>query len=152
MNTVEEDADGERIEDQLVVLRDQLLQLSPTEQQLNSAPISEQLPVTVEVRPQAALCATSTTIQTTLQVKSHFLLYKILILIHFLAYFQQWESIFQKTFAEYERLLNKLQDRCDETATAQVWRDHLDQAEKYLSRSLPDQYLSTCEDRDLCEV
>jgi hypothetical protein len=65
--TVEEDAAGERIEDQLVVLRDQLLQLSPTEQQLNSAPISEQLPVTVEVRPQAALCATTSTIQTTLQ-------------------------------------------------------------------------------------
>ena len=70
----------------------------------------------------------------------------------FVSPFQQWEQIFQKTFAEYERLLNKLQDRCDESATAQVWRDHLDQAEKYLSRSLPDQYLSTCEDRDLCEV
>ena len=149
---MEEDANGERIEDQLVVLRDQLLQLSPTEQQLNSAPISEQLPVTVEIRPQAALCATSNTIQTTLQVKlnfensenSHILFYNFSL--------QQWESIFQKTFAEYERLLNKLQDRCDESATAQVWRDHLDQAEKYLSRSLPDQYLSTCEDRDLCEV
>lgn len=65
---MEEDAAGERIEDQLVVLRDQLLQLSPTEQQLNSAPISEQLPAVVEIRPQAALCATTSTIQTTLQV------------------------------------------------------------------------------------
>lgn len=65
---MEEDTDEERIEDQLVVLRDQLLQLSPTEQQLNSAPISEQLPATLEARPQAMLCATSNSIQTTLQV------------------------------------------------------------------------------------
>lgn len=46
------------------------MQLSPTEQQLNSAPISEQLPISVEVRPQAAVCAAATTtIQTTLQVE-----------------------------------------------------------------------------------
>lgn len=149
---MEDDAPNDRIEEQLVVLRDQLLQLSPTEQQLNNAPMSEQLPSTVEVRPQAALCAaTSTTIQTTLQVctdlpefafsfdnRSHF--------------FQQWETIFQQTFAEYERLLSRLQEKCDESATTEVWRNHLDQAENYLSRSLPDQYRSTCEDRDLCEV
>lgn len=68
--TVEEDKTGERIEDQLVVLRDQLLQLSPTEQQLNNAP-SEQLVVTLEARPQAAICAaTSSTLKTTLQVRS----------------------------------------------------------------------------------
>lgn len=69
---MEEDPDGERIEDQLVVLRDQLLQLSPTEQMLNSVPITKQLPMSVELRPQAALCtATTTNIQTTLQVCQH---------------------------------------------------------------------------------
>ena len=37
--------------------------------------------------------------------------------------------------------------------TAQVWRNHLDQAEKYLSHSsLPYQYRSTCEDCDQCQV
>ena len=75
--TVEEeedsDVEGERIEDKLVVLRDTLFQLSPTEQQLNSAPISQQLPVSVQARPQTALCdTTSDSIQTTLQVL-HFL-------------------------------------------------------------------------------
>lgn len=151
--TVEEDPDGERIEDQLVVLRDQLLQLSPTEQQLNSAP-AEQFAVSVDVRPRPAISpATSASIQATLQVIKRLLAtssrcYNCVDV----SLLQQWESIFQKTFAEYERLLNKLQDRCDEAATAQVWREHLDQAEKYLSRSLPDQYQSTCEDRDLCKV
>lgn len=64
--TVEEDPDGERIEDQLVVLRDQLLQLSPTEQQLSSAP-ADRLPVPVDSRP-AVPPATSASIQATLQV------------------------------------------------------------------------------------
>ena len=44
LHTIEEDTDGELIEDKLVVLRDQLLQLSQTEQQLNCASISEHLP------------------------------------------------------------------------------------------------------------
>lgn len=71
--TVEEEegseVEGERIEDKLIVLRDTLFQLSPTEQQLNSAPISQQLPVSVQARPQTALCeTTSDSIQTTLQV------------------------------------------------------------------------------------
>jgi cell division protein FtsX len=66
---VEEDIEGERIEDQLLALREQLMQLSANAQKLNSAPINEQLPVTVEVRPQPAICAASTThIQTVLQV------------------------------------------------------------------------------------
>lgn len=64
--TVEEDPDGERIEDQLFVLRDQLLQLSPAEQQLNGAP-ADQAPVSVDSRP-AIPPATSAAIQTTLQV------------------------------------------------------------------------------------
>lgn len=66
--TVEEDPDGERIEDQLVVLRDQLLQLSPTEQQLHSAP-NEQVAVSVDVRPRPTISpATTASIQTALQV------------------------------------------------------------------------------------
>lgn len=69
LSTVEEDANGERIENQLVTLKEQLFELSATEQQLNSAPISERLAVSVEVRPQPALCnASNTYIQTTLQV------------------------------------------------------------------------------------
>ena len=63
------------------------------------------------------------------------------------------EYLSSEDIAEYERLLNQLQDRCDESATTQVWRDHLDQAEKYLSySSLPYQYRSTCEDCDRCQV
>ena len=62
--------EGEHIEDQLLALREQLIKLSANGQKLNSAPINEQLPVTVEVRPQpAALCAASTVkIQEILQV------------------------------------------------------------------------------------
>ena len=64
---MEEDTAGERIEDQIVVLRDQLLRLSPTEQQINTP--NEELSLTVQVRPQATLCAaTNPTIQTTLEV------------------------------------------------------------------------------------
>ena len=65
---------------------------------------------------------------------------------------QEWEAIFQKTISQYEKLLNRLQDRCDELKMTQVWRGHLDQAENYVNRSLPEQYLTTCEDRNLCEV
>ena len=67
---MEEDVDEEKIEEKLFTLRDQLLQLSPTEQKLNCAPIGEQLlPATMETRPQSALCpATNINIQTALLV------------------------------------------------------------------------------------
>ena len=51
-----------------------------------------------------------------------------------------------------QSFIMKLQDGCDESATAQVWSDHFDQAKTHLDRPLPDHYNSTCEDIDLCEV
>ena len=65
------------------------------------------------------------------------------------------EYLSSEDIAEYERLLNQLQDHCDESATTQVWRDHLDQAElndNLSHSSWPYQYRSTCEDRDLFQV
>ena len=74
LHTIEEDNDGELIEDKLVVLRDQLLQLSQTEQQLNCASISEHLPDMVEIQPQSAQCTAIIAIQNTLKVKVNFFL------------------------------------------------------------------------------
>lgn len=65
---------------------------------------------------------------------------------------QQFQAIFQKTFSEYERLLNRIQGQCDETAATQIWQEHLNQTDNYLRQSLPDEYQLAREDRDLCEV
>lgn len=58
---------GERIEDQLLALREQLMRLSVNAQKLNTVPMKE--PVTLEVRPLPMLSFSSNThIQSVLQV------------------------------------------------------------------------------------
>ena len=86
LHTIEEDTDGELIEDKLVVLRDQLLQLSQTEQQLNCASISEHLPDMVEIQPQSAQCTAIIAIQNTLRVKKNFFLFSTSQIFHYFIY------------------------------------------------------------------
>ena len=49
-------------------------------------------------------------------------------------------------------MLHKLQQRQDQDQTVQVWQEHLNQAQSFISRSLPDEYESACEDLNLCEL
>ena len=70
LETVAEDDDGEKIEDQILTLRHHLLQLSSTEQRLNCAPTGDQLlPAAMESRPQSVVCPATSNIQNTLEVQ-----------------------------------------------------------------------------------
>lgn len=113
---------GESNNEQLTILRNNLLMLTRTEPQLQS------------IKDRALNMPGTKQEATVIEVV------------------QLWQRMFQETFQQYHRLLTRLIRTQEVDTALKLWKEYLTHVQEFLSRDVPDDYNGLSEHRNLCEV